>query len=484
MKAGPKAAAELSPLPWAARSTGVDHFRLFCERYLVTPKGNGTGSPFRPRPWQLDMCRGLLEGDAHTSIWVLPRGNGKSGLVAALALHHLYTWGDGARVMIVAQTEQSARRLLKTAVRMVELNDDLAARAQVYKDRIYIPGTDSELVAVASDMHAVEGADLTLGICDEIGLTERDVWESLMLSTGKREGTRLLGIGTPSTPKMRDRSPLLDLVTAAKAGDETIALVEYGAPDSADVHDQRAWFAANPALGDFLPVEQVRAMLPPKTRETEFRRARLGQWVVQSGESFMPAETWHKCARPGVHIPAGHPVVIALDGSQRWDATVLAIASVGRQPHLEIGGFWHGDGDPDYEVSHAEVERRVLDLADRYEVREVTGDPAYWTRSLQLLADNGLTVSKFPQSTQRMSAALAEFRATAVDGKLTHVDDLRLNRHMLAAQYVDKGRGMKLEKPSKTQHIDAAVAAVMAFNRAWWLGNKSRKKRTVSYRSS
>lgn len=482
MKAGPKAAASLEPLKWSTRSKGVDHFRNFCRRYLKVPRGVGARKALRPRDWQLDMCRPLFEGTAHINVWVLPRGNGKSGLVAAIALHHLFTFGEGARVMVVAQNDKAAQRLLDTAKRMVALEPELEERAQVYKDRIYVPGTDSEFKAVASEQSAVEGEDLTLAIIDEIGFTDVDVYEAALLSTGKRPGSKLVAIGTPSTPRMRDKSPLLGLVTAGRAGDPTINLVEYSAPDNCALDDEEALAAANPALGDWLDLDVIRASMPPKTSEAEYRRARLGQWVLQSGESFMPAEAWGECARPGVAIPEGTPVVLALDGSQRWDATVLMMASVSPVPHVEVAGWWFGDHDPDFEVSHAEVENTILDFAERFKVREVTADPYLWQRTLQVLQEEGLPVSKFSQSAGRMSPALAEFRAAALDGKVTHQDDHRVNAHMLAAQLIESGHGMKLGKPSKEMHIDGAVATVMAYSRAFWLGSKRLKKKNKSYR--
>lgn len=482
MKAGPKAAASLEPLKWSTRSKGVDHFRNFCRRYLKVPRGVGARKALRPRDWQLDMCRPLFEGTAHINVWVLPRGNGKSGLVAAIALHHLFTFGEGARVMVVAQNDKAAQRLLDTAKRMVALEPELDERAQVYKDRIYVPGTDSEFKAVASEQSAVEGEDLTLAIIDEIGFTDVDVYEAALLSTGKRPGSKLVAIGTPSTPRMRDKSPLLGLVTAGRAGDPTINLVEYSAPDNCALDDEEALAAANPALGDWLDLDVIRASMPPKTSEAEYRRARLGQWVLQSGESFMPADAWGECARPGVAIPEGTPVVLALDGSQRWDATVLMMASVSPVPHVEVAGWWFGDHDPDFEVSHAEVENTILDFAERFKVREVTADPYLWQRTLQVLQEEGLPVSKFSQSAGRMSPALAEFRAAALDGKVTHQDDHRVNAHMLAAQLIESGHGMKLGKPSKDMHIDGAVATVMAYSRAFWLGSKRLKKKNKSYR--
>lgn len=464
----------------------MEDFRLFAKRYLVVPRGAGAGKKLAVRDWQQDMLEGAFPNDAERkaakfNVFVLPRGNGKSGLIAAVALWHLFSFGEGARALVVAQNDSSARRLLRTAARMVELSPELAERVQVYKDRIEYPATDSVFLAVASEQTAVEGEDLTLGIVDEIGFTTRDVYEAVVFSM-KRPGATMIGIGTPSTPRWVDKSPLNDLVKSARAGDDTINLVEYGAPESWDINNPAVWAEANPGLGDLLDPDDVKAMLPPKTRESEFRRARLGQWVQQTGESFMPAKTWTERARPGVKIPPGTPVVLALDGSQRWDATVLTIASVSAVPHLEIGGWWHGEGNPDYEVSHAEVEEKIRELRETYRVRELTADPYLWQRTLQVLEDEGLNVTQFPQHGTRMPRALAEFRAAALDGKLTHADDTRLNKHMLAAQLVEGGHGLKLAKASKSEHIDAAVSAILAYNRAFWLGSKRHQKKTRSYK--
>ena len=130
-KAGPKGAADTSPLPWESSHAGVESLDWFARRYLLVPRGYGAGEPMRLRPWQLDMAA-TLYGDRALAVWVLPRGNGKSGIAAAIALHHLFMPGRiGRRIAVVAQDERSARRLLHTAARMVELHPELAARARI-----------------------------------------------------------------------------------------------------------------------------------------------------------------------------------------------------------------------------------------------------------------------------------------------------------------------------------------------------------------
>lgn len=464
-----------------AKKNSVEDFRLFAKRYLVVPRGSGAGKKLIVRDWQLDMLAGTFCDDYRKfSVFVLPRGNGKSGLIAAVALWHLMSWGDGARVLVVAQNDSSAKRLLRTASRMVELSPELSERLKVTKDQISYPATDSVFLAVASEQSAVEGEDITLGIVDEIGFIDRDVYEAVTYSM-KREGARLIGIGTPSTPRFKDRAPLWDLVTAGRAGDPDVHLVEYSAPDEADIKDVETWLMSNPGLGDLLAIDDVRSMLPPKTREQEFRRARLGQWVTQGGESFMPDKSWQACARKGVKIPPGTPVVLSLDGSQRWDATVLIMTSVSSIPHQQVLGWWFGDGNADFEVSHLEVEETIRRARETYRVRELTADPFLWQRTLQVLEDEGLNVTAFPQHGTRMPRALAEYRAAALAGKLTHADDVRLNKHMITAQLVEGGHGLKLAKPSRSEHIDGAIAATMGYSRAFWLGSKKMNRRTRSF---
>ncbi|MFW9223444.1 terminase TerL endonuclease subunit [Corynebacterium striatum] len=489
MKAGPKSAADLSPLPWNPRSKGADQLRLFAQKFLLVPKGKGARQALILRDWQVDMCRTLLDSEeVALACWILPRGNGKSGLAAALALHHVFMSGiEGARCAIVAQDERRASAMLKTAARMVELNDELSSRCLVYKDRIEIPGSNSSLTALPAEAQRIEGEDLTLGIVDEIGFVRKDSFEATILSAGKREGSKVLAIGTPSPSRFREVSPLWDLVVRGRSEPDAVdfRLVEFGADESLPIDSPETWALANPAFGDWLTEKAIRAQLPPVTRELEFRRARLGQWVEQSSEPAVPADSWKKCARPGVHLPKGTRVVIALDGSMNNDSTALLVGSVSSKPHFEIGGLWEPyKEDGDFEVNHLEVEDRIRELAAKFQVVEIVADPFRWQRTLQVLDEEGLPVHKFPQSTTRLNPATTDLRAAVNAGLLTHSSEPELNTHVLRASIEESTRGMKLSKPSRSQKIDLAACLIMGYSRCYWLGSpKARKaKKAKGYR--
>ena len=483
-KSGRKSVAEDSPIPWRNDLDGVESLDWFTRTYLLVPRGYGAGAAMWLRPWQLEMCQGLYSDEVSLAIWVLPRGQGKSGISAAIGLHHLFNPGNaGKRIAIIAQDERSARRLLRSAARMVELNPMLAERATIYRDRIEVPGTDSEIVALPAEAHRVEGSDLDLAILDEIGFMPKDVFEAAVLSTGKFDGSKVLCIGTPSPAKFREVSPLYELVLRGRAGsDEAVSLVEYGVSDDEDIYSPATWAKANPAHeshpGGWLTDRSIRAQLPPITRESEFRRARLGQWLEGSTDPAVDLDGWKRAARPGVEIPAGAPVVLALDGSMNGDTTALLMGTISTKPHFQVMGLW--EPTEDNHVSHLEVEDKIVELARRYRIVELVADPFRWQRSLQVLEEQGLPVVSFPQTTQRLTPATNDLRATVVNDGLTHADDERLNSHVLNATVQDTPRGVKIAKVNRTGRIDLLACLVMALSRAQWLASsKSRPKKQV-----
>src|SRR5699024_4079030 len=92
MKMGPKAAVSDEPLDLSALPSKRDYRRIdaFAREYLKVPKGKGAGTPFRLRPWQRNLVKEMYPPTGkrpRQGVVSMPRGNGKSGLAAALALY-------------------------------------------------------------------------------------------------------------------------------------------------------------------------------------------------------------------------------------------------------------------------------------------------------------------------------------------------------------------------------------------------------------
>ena len=158
------------------------------------PKGTGALSPLRLRSWQIELVGSVLDANPRprTAGWMMPRGQGKSTLVAALGLYEMFTGGEGAVVVVVAVDERQAGIVFNIARRMVELNDDLASRCQVFKEKLVIPVKDAQFHCLPAEPKRLEGLDYSLAILDEAGVVSRDSYETLTLAQGKRARSTLV----------------------------------------------------------------------------------------------------------------------------------------------------------------------------------------------------------------------------------------------------------------------------------------------------
>ena len=122
---------------------------------------------------------------------------------------------EGASVVVAATDERQAGIVFNTARRMVELEEELSSRVQVFKDRLVVPERGASFVCLPADPKRLEGLDFTTAILDEIGVVSRDTYEVLALAQGKRETSTLLGIGTELGTDSDD-----DLVRALRRGSQ------------------------------------------------------------------------------------------------------------------------------------------------------------------------------------------------------------------------------------------------------------------------
>jgi phage terminase large subunit-like protein len=459
---------------------------LFCRRFIRVPKGTGALSPLQLRDWQKSLVGSVLDADPAPRIagWCLPRGQGKSTLVAALGLYELMTGGEGATVIVAAVDERQAGIVFGIARRMVELCPNLESRIQVFKDKLVVPSRGASFQCLPSTPASLEGLDYSLAICDEIGRQDPETWQVIALAQGKRERSTLIGIGTPG-PRPDNVLAQLRAYAEEYPEDRSQVYVEFSAAGYEHLHPVdcvHCWELANPALDDYLHRDALQALLPPKTSEANFRRARLCQPVHTNSEPPLPPGLWDGLA-DGEDIPAGSRVVIAFDGSYSGtDATVIVAASVSPVPRVQLVQWW-GRPDPkdtEYKIPILEVEQAIREACRRWDVVEIAADSYRWQRSLAVLEADGLPIKDFPQSIARMSAATSGFLDACRNGQLSHSGHSLIGEHLNNAVLTEDGRGGRLVKASRSKHagrIDAAITAVMAVSRATWHASKPKKKR-------
>jgi len=486
MKAGPKAAVDPSPLPFATRKQGAARFAAFCSKFIVTPTGKGARKPMRLRAWQVDLVASVYDAPTRPRLagWMMPRGQGKSTLVAALGLYDLMLGDEGASVVVAATDERQAGIVFNIARRMVELNEDLASRVQVYKSELKVPDRGASFVCLPAEPKRLEGLNFTLAILDEAGVAHRDVYEVLALAQGKRETSTLIGIGTPGPDP--HNSVLSDMRDYARAnpGDKSFVWREHSAAGFIDhpINCQHCWTLANPALDDFLHRDAITALMPPKMREATFRRARLCQFVTAQEGAFLPEGVWDGL-NTGEDIAPGAEVILALDGSFNADATGVLVATVSAHPHVDVVGLWEPPADdPDYRVPVGEVEDTIREACRRWRVTEIVADPFRWTRTLQALESEGLPICEFPHSTARLTPATTDLYGACIAGEITHSGNVDLARHVGNAVVTEDTRGVRLDKGKRnsSRRIDLAACLVMAHSRATWRATRKPTRRRVA----
>jgi len=488
MKAGPKKPVTAPPLDLSGLPpVGWKRVDAFAREYLKVPKGTGAKSPFRLRKWQMDIVKGLypIRGQRpRQGLLSIPRGNGKTGLAAVLAAYGLFADEvEGAQVLIVASDERQAGHVFRAVRRMIELDERLAEQVQIYQDRIYVPHTDSELRTLPAEPGALQGWDPTLMVVDELHVVTTPVWEAVTSAAGKRETSLTLAISTPADSP---ESVMWSLVEWGREGtDKSLFFREYAAPEGCALDDEKAWRIANPALGDFLHIDALRATMKT-TREPAFRRYRLGQWVGQA-ESWLPWGQWDSCADPGREVRDGERVVLAFDGSASGDSTALVGCTVGPDPHVFVVDVWENPGDRGWRVPREQVDTSVISAFEKYDVVELSADPWGWRSEIEswskkfgerrVVEYNTAYPGRMAPATDRL------YQATATEA-VTHDGDSRLAAHVAncKAKSTSQGDLVVKEKRGSPRKIDAAVAAIVAFDRAAFHSNKSTRKRAVSFR--
>ena len=205
----------------------------------------------------------------------------------------------------------------------------------------------------------------------------------------------------------------------------------------------------------------------PQTSSAEWERYWFNRPVSLQGQ-WLPQDAWDEC-QVSREIPDGADVVLALDGSFSGDSTALIAVEMSEFPHVQVAGHWERPpGATDWRVDILAVEDQIRTCCLRWAVREITADPHLWARSLQLLAEDGLPVTEFPQSPARMSPATKRTTDMVNTRSLTHSGDPALTRHVSNAVLKQDSRGTRLMKETKSseRRIDLAVAMVMGVERA------------------
>jgi phage terminase large subunit-like protein len=468
-----KRVTDTSPPPWREWPAMPRHERAitWVEMFCIPPKGYGAGRAIKLADFQKDWLRDVLAPGVTSAAMSLPRGNGKSTFLACVALWALFDEDEtGApQIPVVATTlTQVKRSVYAVAVAMVREHPVLANRSLIFSgigsERIETPYNHGELFPVSNDPDGLQGLDPSLAVCDEIGFMPTESWGSLLLASGKRPQSLVVGIGTPGFDK---HSALWHLRSRVREGNELpgFLFTEYAAHPDCAKEDEDEWRAANPALAcGYMNIDALRTAVAISP-EAHFRIFRLGQWVDGVSSWLGPdgRTLWQNLCDPYDFVP-GVPTWVGVDiGLARDSTAIVWCQRRGERLHVKAR-VWLPRTDGRLDVSDAMA--FIRSLCDDYDVEGVFYDPRLFEFPAQALTDEGLPMLEFPQSVERMTPAVGAVYDAIKSGGLSHDGDQIFEDQVLNAVARMNERGFTLAKSKSKDRIDAAVAMALAVHGA------------------
>lgn len=438
------------------------------------------------------------------AVYSRPKGRAKTELAAMIACAEALGpvrfagWDDDARprgrpvrspFVRLAATEEGQAGNTYEAVRIMLTEGPLAKAhgLDVGLTRTYLPG-GGKILPVTAAAASKEGGKESFACFDETGLYVlpelHRMYETIRRNLAKRkqaepwslETSAMYAVGEESVAEHSHR--YAQAVAEGRVVDPGFLFDHRQAPE-VDLRDRDLLRAALADVygeaASWMDLDRLIAEAQDgQTQESSFRRFFLNQPVARSTAWLAPA-AWQACALADYQAPEGTQVVLAFDGSYRLDASALVACTVEERPYLWLVGLWERPegAAEDWVVPREHVDATVRAAMDAYgDVCELAYDPPGWHAEAERWADTyGDAVVAFPTATRsRMAAACSRFYTATINQQLAHDGDPRLARHIGNAVLKETSEGGYITKDGKNspRKIDAAVAAVVAHERAAW----------------
>jgi len=509
-----------SPDPLYPDPTGRAERMCRFVRRLRLWEGRFAGQPFRLHPFQESIIRRIYGPTTDTGrrlvrmacIWI-PRGNAKTTLASALALGHFMgpEAEAGGQIIQAAADRENAGIAFKSSHEMIKQDDALLKRVRPIESRKVLnhPGTSSVLKAISTEAYSKHGLNVSFFLADEVhawpAVEARKLFKVVTDSMVKRDEPLTVVISTAGEGQGGLSWDLWDYSHKVAAGeiiDPTFAPIIFAADPTADWRDEAGWRAANPAIdAGFCSLEELRI----KARRIEhfpsevadFKQFHLNMWRDGASLPWIDLETYDKVAKmANLDELTGRPCFVGVDLSSVEDLTAVVavfpdVAEDGSMTYDVLATFFlpearlakKGDNDKaDYikwkdagylrvtegnVIDHSAVVAHVVELAEKYSVREVAIDRWNSTAVTVSLQAEGLTVAAFGQGFASMAAPVKELKRAILNGQFRHGANplLRMCFANVAIEK-DPADNEKFTKSKARGRIDGAVAAAMAIGRA------------------
>lgn len=242
----------------------------FIERFCRHSKGEWAGRSVLLALFQKAFIQALFGFiDAKTGLrqyreafFLVGRKNGKSTLLAGLALYMLIADNEGgAEVYSTATKYAQARLLFDECHNMVKQSPELSRHMKKRKTDLYFAPTMSKLQPLSRNSDSLDGLNASFVIMDELhGVKDRNLYEVMRQSQSARQQPLLVMITTAGTVRECIFDDMYNHACAVADGalkDDTFLPILYELDKRNEWIDPGAWVKANPSLGAIKKIDDL-----------------------------------------------------------------------------------------------------------------------------------------------------------------------------------------------------------------------------------
>lgn len=482
---------------------------------LKIPSGEGEGGTFKLLQFQKDFINavyGPVDKDGkrivRRAILSCGRKNGKTMILSCLALVHL--WGPektmNSECYVCANDREQAGILFRYCAQIVRADPELSAAIKIIDSTKTMLAWDTGSIfrAVSAEAGTKFGLNPVFVAFDELAQARnRELYDAFDTSFGARSEPIFYVISTQSNDPQHPLSALID--DGLSGRDPSIVCHLYAVPDDAEnaLTDPKLWLAANPALGKFRSMPEMKTAASKASRipsfEAAFRNLNLNQRTAATSP-WIPRAEWQGCKGEDA-IPLGSEIYLGLDLSGTTDLSSLVAVSAGdkdivkpwfwkpdatlreheardRVPYLTWKNQGFLETTPGKSIEMDWIAARVFEILSDYIVLGLAYDRWAMKHLLSAMRRLGIDFYNDPHDTPRagalrivdwgqgtkgMNGAIVAMETSILNRKFIHNDHPILTWNISNALTAMDGAGWrKLDKSAVRFRIDGAQACTMA----------------------
>lgn len=463
--------------------------------------GDSAGKNFVLSPWQEFIVAhliGLKWKDTRLRITrdsfiMVARKNGKSSIIAALALYMLIADGEASpQIACCASSRDQASIVFNMIKEYAKSIDPNSNALKYYRNYINFPANKGTVKVFSSDSAVLDGWNIFLGVLDE-GEAQKDNSLYSVFKSSMIQRTQPLMIQICTAGFLLDGFPCFETyklsieILAGVKQDDSFACFLYCLDPDDEWDDENVWIKANPNMNvtvkkDFLKGEIIKAkndasqLVPVKTKHLNIFCNAASVWI--------PTEKLVKCMRKiDWEQFRGHTAYIGIDLASVSDLSAISLLvpdgekfyskswcfiprdTFNTSPNHQLYEKFYQDGDLiisegnicDYQL----LVNKIFELSQMFQIQGIYYDPYNSSQFAIQCTEMGFNMQQVRQGLLSFSNPTKEYERLVLSEKMV-IDKSPMYAWCMsnAVLIFDHNNNCKPNKTTPNNKIDPVISSV------------------------